>query len=384
MLWTTEHITALSIPPGKTKLTIRDGVVQGLYLEVRARIKVFVFRYFMEGKQGTVKLGQFPNLSIEDARRISLLLREQLAEGRKPTLESEDAEATLEQFFNSSYVAFSNRHHKDTRALVLAFQNHIQGPLGSLKFDQIDNKVIYSWQESLMDKGLKPSTVNKISILLGQIMKLAYNLSVSGAKPREQLGIRLLKLRPTHNAFLTPKQISDLRNALALSSNIHLKQIIDLLILTGARKREVLDARWVDIDFPRKVMTVPKSKNGMPRFIQLSEGACNVLKAQFALTGSCYNIFPNPKTGKPYACIFHSWNIARKAADLDDLRIHDLRHSFASTLVNKGVPLYDVQKLLGHQNIVTTQRYAHLSNERLQSVVGIIDEYAQEPSRFEP
>ena len=82
----------------------------------------------------------------------------------------------------------------------------------------------------------------------------------------------------------------------------------------------------------------------------------------------CDWIFPNPRTRKPFINIFFAWNRARARAGLPDVRIHDLRHSFASALVNEGMTLYDVKELLGHANMATTTRYAHLSNKRLHTV----------------
>ena len=76
-------------------------------------------------------------------------------------------------------------------------------------------------------------------------------------------------------------------------------------------------------------------------------------------------MFANPQTGRPYVSVFCAWDTARKLADLADVRMHDLRHSFASFLVNAGRSLYEVQKLLGHTQVKTTQRYAHLSQETL-------------------
>jgi integrase len=79
----------------------------------------------------------------------------------------------------------------------------------------------------------------------------------------------------------------------------------------------------------------------------------------------CEWVFANPKTLKPYVSIFCSWNTARTKAGLADVRIHDLRHSYASFLVNAGRSLYEVQRLLGHTQIKTTQRYTHLSHDTL-------------------
>jgi len=78
-------------------------------------------------------------------------------------------------------------------------------------------------------------------------------------------------------------------------------------------------------------------------------------------------LFINDVTGKPFTNFFYAWDAARKKAGMPELRVHDLRHSFASFLVNGGRSLYEVQKILGHTQISTTQRYAHLSNDSLVS-----------------
>ncbi|HID00895.1 MAG TPA: site-specific integrase, partial [Piscirickettsiaceae bacterium] len=102
------------------------------------------------------------------------------------------------------------------------------------------------------------------------------------------------------------------------------------------------------------------------RHVPLSDGAIALL-AQVPRIEGCEYVFANPDTGRPYTQIFYAWDTARKRAGLDDLRIHDLRHSFASFLVNSGRSLYEVQKILGHTQIKTTQRYAHLSQDSLVS-----------------
>ena len=153
-----------------------------------------------------------------------------------------------------------------------------------------------------------------------------------------------------------------------------LRFIIPFLLFTGARKREALDARWNYIDMEAGLWTIPLSKSGKPRHIPLSTQAVAVLLRAKAAAGlmisdPCPWVFPNPLTGKPYTSIFQPWDLCRRSVGLAEVRIHDLRHSFASALVNRGMTLFDVKEALGHSNIATTQRYAHLSPERLRKAV---------------
>ena len=154
-----------------------------------------------------------------------------------------------------------------------------------------------------------------------------------------------------------------------------LEHIVLFLIYTGARKREVLDAKWQDTDWAQKSWRIPKTKSGKIRHIPLSTGAMQLLeklsKALVTSDPSAY-IFASPKTGKAYVSFYYSWDAARKRAGLPDLRVHDLRHSFASFLVNAGRSLYEVQELLGNADIRTTSRYAHLSRERLIAAVEVV------------
>ena len=152
-----------------------------------------------------------------------------------------------------------------------------------------------------------------------------------------------------------------------------LQYIIPMLILTGARKREVLDAKWTEFDLERRQWRVSITKAGKPRYVPLSDGVVQLLST--LAHDSPKWVFPNPKTGKPYVSIFCSWNTARKQAGLADVRIHDLRHSFASFLVNAGRSLYEVQKILGHTQIKTTQRYAHLSQDTLIDAANFVPSF---------
>ena len=109
---------------------------------------------------------------------------------------------------------------------------------------------------------------------------------------------------------------------------------------------------------------VPLSKSGKSRYVVLNADAVAVLRSVPRLPDNPY-VFPSPVTGRPSASLYFPWHRIRTRAGLPDVRLHDLRHSFASALVNDGKDLYIVQRLLGHTNAKATQRYSHLRRDTL-------------------
>lgn len=105
------------------------------------------------------------------------------------------------------------------------------------------------------------------------------------------------------------------------------------------------------------------TKLGRPRHVPMSDGVLRLLDSVPRMESPW--VFVNPKTLRPFVSIFCAWDTARNKAGLADVRIHDLRHSFASLLINSGRTLYEVQHILGHTQVKTTQRYAHLSQDTL-------------------
>ena len=148
-------------------------------------------------------------------------------------------------------------------------------------------------------------------------------------------------------------------------------QSIKLLLLTGARRNEITQAKWEYVDWQKKKLLVPCSKSGRPRLIQLNSAALDLMRTLQREPGNAF-IFPSPVTGRPSASLHFPWTRIRKRAGLTGFRLHDLRHSFASFLVNKGVSIYVVQGLLGHANVRATQRYAHLADETLSDAAELI------------
>ena len=249
------------------------------------------------------------------------------------------------------------------------FRNHIFPVFGDMSLDQITRSDIARFIQEKKQSGLMGSTCNRILAKLKASYSYAEEIELIKSDQNPTRLVKPFSEPPHHDRFLSREEAQRLLTEVSASASPMLKYIIPFLLLTGARKGEAIHAEWSHVNMDTRTWVVPLSKNGRPRFITLSNGALNVLSAVRTFTreklGNNRYIFPNVTTGKPYKQIFHPWDLARRRAGLTDVRIHDLRHSFASVLVNQGMTLYDVKELLGHSNITTTQRSAHLSKDRL-------------------
>jgi integrase len=145
---------------------------------------------------------------------------------------------------------------------------------------------------------------------------------------------------------------------------------IRLLILTGARLREILHAKWEHVDFERGILHLPDSKTGA-KPIYLSAAAQSVLAGLARLHGNPH-IIPGERDGAPRADLKKPWTAVTKAAGLEGLRLHDLRHSFASFGAGASLGLPIIGKLLGHAHPATTHRYAHLDTDPIRRAVETI------------
>jgi integrase len=216
----------------------------------------------------------------------------------------------------------------------------------------------------LREKGYSAGTANGSVSMLRYMFNLAKKWDISGADKNPATGISFFEVNNNRERYLTPQEVQHLNVAIQSSENTQLKYIVALLLFTGCRKRELLDAKWEHFNIERRCWYIPTTKNGKPRHVPLSDAVLDVLN-QLPRFNRCPYLVPNPQTLKPFNTVYYSWNSARCKAGLSDVRMHDLRHSFASFLINSGRSLYEVQNLLGHSQVATTQRYAHLSQETL-------------------
>ena len=151
--------------------------------------------------------------------------------------------------------------------------------------------------------------------------------------------------------------------------NQRMADVIRLLMLTGARRGEVLNATWDQFDLDRAVWTKPAATTKQRKLHRtpISGAAVQLLRIIRArVPKECPWVFPGDANGKPVQEIKRFWHDVRKQAKLTDVRIHDLRHTFASLLVSGGMSLPMIGKLLGHTQVQTTQRYSHLFDDPLR------------------
>lgn len=362
-----QAIKFLSMDGGKRQ-SISDAQVRGLQLE-RLRLGVGKWRIRAASADGRERLcmtlGDAPSLSLADARAAAQKITRSIAMGDNPKQQRQEGKLvpTIGEFIHERYIPFVAGYKKSWECDRSLFKNHVEPVWGKKYIDQITKADMISlFAEHRKDHA--PGSCNRLLILLRYMFNLAIKWETPGITKNPTAGFPLMKEDNKHERFLSTEEAERLYAHLKKSESPMLQYIVPMLILTGARKREVLDARWEDFDFERRSWRIHTTKLGRPRHVPLSDGAVSLLQS-VPRFNDCIWTFPNPDTLKPYVSIHYSWDTVRKAAGLSDVRLHDLRHSFASFLVNAGRTLYEVQHLLGHTQIKTTQRYSHLSQDTL-------------------
>ncbi len=174
--------------------------------------------------------------------------------------------------------------------------------------------------------------------------------------------------RPKLTRFLSREEVRRLHHELdhygsVRPSRARQADIIRLLLLTGCRRNEIVTLRWQDID--GNTLNLVDAKGG-PRTVLLSAPARAILERQPRSGSAC--VFPSPlDPGRPLSSGLPLWRSVRKRAGLEDVRLHDLRHTFASHAVLQGIPLPVVSRLLGHKRPSMTLRYAHVGDRETEA-----------------
>ncbi len=365
---TQAFVKKTKVPESLNSIDHYDERMPGLLLKVLpSGRKTYYIRYKNPKKVNCQrKIGNAEILSLSQARALARRKLAEVAMGEDPFKDAPlNLSPTLEAFAENDYIPYVKTYKKSWEMDISRIRNHLLPYFGTMRMKDIEKRDVVQLINDQLPT-YKPGSINRVIILLRYMFNLAIKWEVEGVFRNPTAGIPLLKENNQVERFLSAEEAKALLIAIKASKNPMLQHIVSMLILTGARKREVLDAKWEDFDMERTSWRIPNTKAGKARIVPLSDTATALLTKLRKKKRSPY-AFANPITLKPYKSIYYSWHTARKEAGLDDVRIHDLRHSFASFLVNAGRSLYEVQTLLGHTQIKTTQRYAHLSTTSLRA-----------------
>ncbi len=366
VLLTKEFLAGATCPEGAAKADFFDLGCPGLMVEVRPTgRKTFYFRYVNGRRQQRQhRIGDGRDLTLDLARKQVQKLRTRVALG-EDLVETKRELAkvpTVSAFIHEQYLPFVQGYKRSWECDKGLLRKHIEPIWGRRFMDQV-NKADVMTLMAAHRKTHAAGSCNRLLILLRYFFSLAKKWETPGIQSNPASAVPLMPEDNRRERYLSAEEAQRLYEAVCKSDNPMLKFIVPALVLTGARKREVLDARWEDFDFERRIWRIPVTKLGRPRHVPMSDGLIRLLDS--VPRYPCPWVFPNPKTLRPFVAIHYGWDTARKRAGLADVRIHDLRHSFASLLINSGRTLFEVQRILGHTQTKTTMRYAHLSQDTL-------------------
>jgi len=376
-----------ALTPGAKDIKVRDTELPGFEMKLTPMGKI-VYRvdYRINGRRRWLTIGN-AGITPEQARTLAAKALQAVAAGRDMAEEAaEEKRGATMADMDVQYLEEHARTKKKPRSAkedARLIDKFINPAFGKRKLSDITRADVAKLHHDLRET---PYQANRVLALLRKIMNLS-----------ESWGLRPINSNPcTHiekfkeekrRRFLDADELSRLGSALTEAEETGQEPAqalaaIRLLIFTGARLNEILTAKWMHVKRGRNVIELPDSKTGFKQ-IPLSAPALEVIDNLPAVTGNDY-LIPGFRNGAHYVGLQDAWERIRAKAGLKDVRIHDLRHTFASVgaMSNLGLPV--IGGLLGHTNAATTQRYAHLQVDPLHNAAALIGGKIDEAMKQEP
>ena len=352
-----------------------DMAMPGFGVRVTGKgTKSYLIQYRIDGDSRRMTLGQHGRITLEDARREARKRLGEVAHGRDPARErQEKRSAPSMNELAKDYLerhAIPKKRPASVREDTSMIDNILLPKIASKKVNAVTRRDVDGITTSLKDH---PHRANRVRALLSKMFSLAVDWGWRADNP--VVGVEFFRENPRER-WLNDSELQRLSEALAAHPNQMNANAVRLLILTGARKSEVLSAEWPQFDLEKGLWTksahftkqhrlhhVPLS---LPVMRLLQDMSSDSRRHQRFLFPARIQRKSGEKTGpedndKPMQDIKHFWQQVRRSAGLNDVRLHDLRHTYASHLASDGVSLTVIGKLLGHTQMATTQRYAHLA-----------------------
>jgi integrase len=387
--------------PCAGRFTVWDTDLKGFGLRVSPQgTKTYIARYRVGGgRRGLLRqmvIGRHGALTPEEARSRAKIVLGRAADGKDPQGDKASARAalTLSELCDL-YLAegVATKKASTLKLDKLRIERHIKPTIGRLRIGEVTRgdveRLIRDVASGKIRDEATPHTrggkgaASRTAGLLGGIFTFAIDRKMLTENPT--LGVKRFKDNKRER-FLTAAELARLSDVMAemvaddadRSRQVGLivtkqhTQIIQLLLLTGARKNEIAELRWSEVDLAGGFLRLADSKTGA-KIVMLGAGAAVVMAT--IKQGDSPWVFPDPKDPtRPVRNLDWAWVGIRKRANLDDVRIHDLRHTFASVALLGGHGLAFIGKLLGHQHSATTARYAHLADNPVKAAADRVSE----------
>lgn len=368
---TNKHAALIKPPETMSSKEYSDAIATGLRLVVyKSGRKMWYYRYTYYGIKGAIKIGEFPATQVEEAREITFEHRRKLDRGTNPKLEivKQRQIPNFAEFARNFYLPYAIKTKRSHASDESKLRLHLIPRFGKYQLDQIGVKEIDDYHQSIKASHCA-ATANRHLMLLSKMFNLGIQWEIITRNPCAS--IKQLPENNQSNVFLTQEQVVRLLAAMENDLNKIAVAALKVMLFTGMRREEVLQAKWVDLNVEQGFLHLPTTKSGKSRFVPLSESALKIITALDTQPYSPY-IFPGRDVTKPLNNPRKCFSRVLLAAGIAHIRIHDLRHTFCSHAAMSGVDLYQIQKLVGHASSQTTMRYAHLNNETLRTASAVV------------